>query len=187
MIRRPPRSTLFPYTTLFRSQVHRHMGRLPAGRPSHHRASRRRGRQVTLRTRGPYRKKIPKRLDPARPHEQELRRDATTIGQARRGRGPDFQESKRRITMTDGQTDGRTLAAGYLKGLNDHDPDAVDGFVAVDYINHNPFVENGREANHAFWSSFFTAFPDIQPTMTDLFVPAHPLFGRFPPHATHHA
>src|SRR3712207_8928643 len=27
MIRRPPRSTLFPYTTLFRSQ--RHLGRLP--------------------------------------------------------------------------------------------------------------------------------------------------------------
>src|SRR3712207_7279504 len=24
MIRRPPRSTLFPYTTLFRSQLHRH-------------------------------------------------------------------------------------------------------------------------------------------------------------------
>src|SRR3712207_7210818 len=25
MIRRPPRSTLFPYTTLFRSDVHRHV------------------------------------------------------------------------------------------------------------------------------------------------------------------
>src|SRR5258708_12084279 len=36
MIRRPPRSTLFPYTTLFRSAVpqvarlHRHRGRVPA-------------------------------------------------------------------------------------------------------------------------------------------------------------
>src|SRR2546422_6087270 len=27
MIRRPPRSTLFPYTTLFRSQLRRHRGR----------------------------------------------------------------------------------------------------------------------------------------------------------------
>src|SRR5258708_27354753 len=27
MIRRPPRSTLFPYTTLFRSEPHRHHGR----------------------------------------------------------------------------------------------------------------------------------------------------------------
>ena len=72
--------------------------------------------------------------------------------------------------MTDSHTDGRTLASRYLKGLNDHDPDAVDGFVAVDYINHNPFVEDGREANRAFWSSFFTAFPDIEATMDDLVV-----------------
>src|SRR5688572_32752546 len=28
MIRRPPRSTLFPYTTLFRSAVHRHRHRV---------------------------------------------------------------------------------------------------------------------------------------------------------------
>src|SRR3712207_8673870 len=30
MIRRPPRSTLFPYTTLFRSQHHRHGAAVPA-------------------------------------------------------------------------------------------------------------------------------------------------------------
>src|SRR6266571_1380128 len=29
MIRRPPRSTLFPYTTLFRSPLHRHLGERP--------------------------------------------------------------------------------------------------------------------------------------------------------------
>src|SRR3712207_8707543 len=29
MIRRPPRSTLFPYTTLFRSEVRRRVGLLP--------------------------------------------------------------------------------------------------------------------------------------------------------------
>src|SRR3712207_8414302 len=29
MIRRPPRSTLFPYTTLFRSAAHRHRALLP--------------------------------------------------------------------------------------------------------------------------------------------------------------
>src|SRR5260221_5317727 len=32
MIRPPPRSTLFPYTTLFRSHAHLHLGRL-RGRP----------------------------------------------------------------------------------------------------------------------------------------------------------
>src|SRR5688572_32113414 len=36
MIRRPPRSTLFPYTTLFRSHRHRGEQRLPADdRPEH--------------------------------------------------------------------------------------------------------------------------------------------------------
>src|SRR2546430_11478688 len=33
MIRRPPRSTLFPYTTLFRSQLSRLDGQLRAARP----------------------------------------------------------------------------------------------------------------------------------------------------------
>src|SRR5256885_9110574 len=40
MIRRPPRSTLFPYTTLFRSRAERHPCRCPA--PSRPRARRRR-------------------------------------------------------------------------------------------------------------------------------------------------
>src|SRR5438132_8857485 len=41
MIRRPPRSTLFPYTTLFRSPVD--LRQVPAGRqkPLHHRARKR--------------------------------------------------------------------------------------------------------------------------------------------------
>src|SRR2546425_7067414 len=33
MIRRPPRSTLFPYTTLFRSHVRHRAGRDPRGHP----------------------------------------------------------------------------------------------------------------------------------------------------------
>src|SRR5436190_18155322 len=44
MIRRPPRSTHFPYTTLFRSPAHR-LGPSPAGRSSR-RAGRRGGRAV---------------------------------------------------------------------------------------------------------------------------------------------
>src|SRR5215475_7402636 len=70
-------------------------------------------------------------------------------------------------TASESQTDGRTLATRYLKGLNDHDPGAVDGFVAIDYINHNEFVADGLEANRAWWSSFFTAFPDIEATMDE--------------------
>jgi steroid delta-isomerase-like uncharacterized protein len=87
--------------------------------------------------------------------------------------------------MTDSQTDGRTLAARYLKMLNDHDPDAVHGFVAVDYINHDPFVADGREANRAFWSTFFTGFPDIEATMDDLVVAGGRVVGRFTYRGTH--
>ena len=62
-------------------------------------------------------------------------------------------------------TDHQQLAERYLAMLNQHDPDAVEGFVAVGYINHNPFVADGREANRAFWAGFFTAFPDLTATI----------------------
>jgi steroid delta-isomerase-like uncharacterized protein len=87
--------------------------------------------------------------------------------------------------MTASETDGRTLAARYLTMLNDHNPDGVDGFVAVDYIDHNPFVADGREAHRAFWSSFFTAFPDIEATMDDLIVAGDRVAGRFTYRGTH--
>jgi len=37
---------------------------------------------------------------------------------------------------------------------------------AAGYINHNPFVAYGREANRAFWAAFFTAFPTSPPPWT---------------------
>ena len=87
--------------------------------------------------------------------------------------------------MTASPTDGPTLAGRYLTMLNDHDPDAVDGFVAVDYINHSEYVEDGREANRDFWSTFFTAFPDIEATMNDLVVAGDRVVGRFTYRGTH--
>ena len=87
--------------------------------------------------------------------------------------------------MTASPTDGPTLAGRYLAMLNDHDPDAVDGFVAVDYINHSEYVEDGREANRDFWSMFFTAFPDIEATMEDLVVAGDRVVGRFTYRGTH--
>src|SRR2546423_10024777 len=59
MIRRPPRSTLFPYTTLFRSDLHR-----PAGRDPQHASARavglrsaRAGVELRLRGREPRRRR----------------------------------------------------------------------------------------------------------------------------------
>ena len=87
--------------------------------------------------------------------------------------------------MTDTRADGRTLATRYLMMFNDLDPDAVDGFVAVDYVNHNAYVGDGREANRAWWSTFFTAFPDIEATMEDLVVAGDRVVGRFTYRGTH--
>jgi steroid delta-isomerase-like uncharacterized protein len=79
----------------------------------------------------------------------------------------------------------RELAEAYLAMLNHHDPDAVDLFVAVDYINHNRLVADGREANRAFWAAFFTAFPDLTATMDDLVTAGDRVVGRFTYRGTH--
>src|SRR5271166_6108193 len=91
-------------------------------------------------------------------------------------------EKKGAFPMT---TDHQQLAERYLAMLNQHDPDSVEGFVAAGYINHNPFVEDGREANRAFWAAFFTAFPDIEATMDDLVVAGDRVVGRFTYRGTH--
>jgi predicted ester cyclase len=81
--------------------------------------------------------------------------------------------------MSSSQNEGISLAERYVEMLNSHDPDAVDGFVAVDYINHNAFVENGREGNRIFWAGFFAAIPDVVGTMEDLVVAGDRVVGRF--------
>jgi len=81
--------------------------------------------------------------------------------------------------------DHRELAETFLAMLNSHDPDAVDRFVAVDYINHNPWVDDGREANRAFWTAYFDAFPDLTATMDDLVIAGDRVAGRFTYRGTH--
>ena len=46
----------------------------------------------------------------------------------------------------------------------------MDRFVAEDYVNHNPFVGDGREANRQIWAASFTGLPDMSATMEDLVV-----------------
>jgi len=81
--------------------------------------------------------------------------------------------------------DHRELAKTFLAMLNSHDPDAVDRFVAVGYINHNAFVGDGREANRAFWAAFLAAFPDLTASMDDLVVAGDRVVGRFTYRGTH--
>ena len=88
--------------------------------------------------------------------------------------------------MTAGPTAPRpaTVAHAFADLMNGHDPDAVDGFVAVDYVNHNPFVADGREANRAFWAQWFAAFPDTAVTLDDVLVDGDRVAGRFTYRAT---
>jgi predicted ester cyclase len=81
-------------------------------------------------------------------------------------------------------TKSPTVAHAFAALMNGHDPNAVDGFVAEDYINHNAYVEDGREANRAFWTTWFAAFPDTEVTMDDVLVDGDRVAGRFTYRAT---
>lgn len=80
---------------------------------------------------------------------------------------------------------GQQLADTYLTMLNTHDPDLVDHFVAERYVNHNPFVADGREANRQFWQVFFTGLPDVSATVEDLIVSGDRVVGRYVYRGTH--
>jgi predicted ester cyclase len=82
-------------------------------------------------------------------------------------------------------TTARRLAETFVTMLNEHDPNLVDRFVALDYVNHNVFVGDGRQANREFWASLFTALPDLTATMEDLVISGNRVAGRFTYRGTH--
>ena len=82
-------------------------------------------------------------------------------------------------------TTATELADTYLRMLNTRDADLVDRFVAEDYVNHNDFVADGREANRQFWAAFFAALPDLSATMEDLVTSGDRVVGRFVYRGTH--
>jgi steroid delta-isomerase-like uncharacterized protein len=82
-------------------------------------------------------------------------------------------------------THERDLAESYVEMLNTHAPDLVDRFVAENYVNHNAFVADGREANRQFWTGFFAGLPDLSATMEDLVISGDRVAGRFVYRGTH--
>lgn len=79
----------------------------------------------------------------------------------------------------------KTLAYTFATMLNTQNIALIDTFIATDYLNHNPYVADGREANKQFWSQWLTAFPDTQVTVEDVLVVEHNVIGRFTYRATH--
>ncbi len=71
------------------------------------------------------------------------------------------------------------LAEIYVEMLNTHAPDMVEEFVAENYVNHNAFLADGREANRQFWTGFFAALPDLSAKMEDLVISGDRVVGRF--------
>ena len=87
--------------------------------------------------------------------------------------------------MTEPQAGNAQLAHRFAAMLNAGNPDALDGFLAEGYVNHNPFVADGLAANKAFWRQWLTAFPDTRVTVEDTFVAGDRVAGRFTYRATH--
>jgi steroid delta-isomerase-like uncharacterized protein len=87
--------------------------------------------------------------------------------------------------MTASQIDNTQFAYRFAAMLNAGNPEALDDFLAEDYINHNPFVEDGLAANKAFWRQWLTAFPDTRVTVEDAFTTGDRVAGRFTYRATH--
>ena len=82
-------------------------------------------------------------------------------------------------------THEQRLAEIYVEMLNTHAPDLVDRFVAENYVNHNAFVADGREANRQFWTAFFVGLPDLSAAMEDLVIAGDRVVGRFVYRGTH--
>src|SRR5262249_27884400 len=80
------------------------------------------------------------------------------------------QRNRAHAKEADMTTTERQLADLFVEMTNTHNPDLVDRFIAEDYVNHNDFVADGREANRQFWTAFFTGLPDVKVTMQDLVV-----------------
>ena len=77
------------------------------------------------------------------------------------------------------------LADLYVDMINTHNPGLEDRFLAEDYINHEDFVADGRQANQQFWAAFFTGLPDVKVTMEDLVISGDRIVGRFTYRGTH--
>jgi len=77
------------------------------------------------------------------------------------------------------------LAERFAEMLNTGDIALVDDFIAPGYINHNPAVADGPEANKRFWSEWLSAFPDTAVTIEDIRQDGDRVIGRFTYRATH--
>lgn len=82
-------------------------------------------------------------------------------------------------------TDTTELAHMFASMLNTGNIALIDQFIASNYINHNPYVADGPEANKQFWQQWLAAFPDTVVTVEDAFSIGDKVAGRYTYRATH--
>lgn len=77
------------------------------------------------------------------------------------------------------------LVQHFVDMINNHDVSNMPEHTAPGHIDHNPGVADGLEANRAFWTLVFVAFPDLKVVMHDIVAEQDRVAARFEYTATH--
>jgi steroid delta-isomerase-like uncharacterized protein len=77
------------------------------------------------------------------------------------------------------------LAYTFAEALNTKNLSLFDTLIADSYVNHNPFVDDGRQAVKTFFAGFIAAFPDLKVTTHEAMVSGDRVIGRFTYQGTH--
>jgi steroid delta-isomerase-like uncharacterized protein len=77
------------------------------------------------------------------------------------------------------------LIQSFVDMINNHDVGTMEEHTAPGHIDHNPGVADGLEANQAFWTQVFTAFPDLKAVPHDVIAEGDRVAARLEYTATH--
>ncbi|MEM9748365.1 MAG: ester cyclase [Actinomycetota bacterium] len=77
------------------------------------------------------------------------------------------------------------LADRFARSLERHDVDELDEWIALDYVQHNPYVAQGRDGVRSFFDAWHQAFTDTEVIVEDALVAGDRLVGRFTYRARH--
>ncbi|MCF2125330.1 ester cyclase [Strepomyces sp. STD 3.1] len=73
----------------------------------------------------------------------------------------------------------------FVDMINSHDVSTMAEHTAPGHIDHNPGVADGIEANRAFWTQVFIAFPDLKAELHDVIAEGDRVAARIEYTATH--
>jgi predicted ester cyclase len=89
------------------------------------------------------------------------------------------------MIRSQGDAANSSIVHEFVRMVNEKDVDILDGLLSEDFVNHNPYTENGREAQKVLWSYWFSACPDLEATVYDAFATGDRVAGRLAFRGTH--